>query len=133
MNSSKLGMRSWKSMSQNVNKGSLVLFLDDSITRHDCICSQFDQKPQRWDGQLVPPDIANIKTDSSYSIIHAFRVHQAKYVLSNVVIDILYLDNDLVQNGGPEEEGRSIVNFIETLKPDQRPKWVIIHTSTTIP
>ena len=105
-----------------------ILFLDDSIARHAYIYSRFGQKYRRCTGQIDQYTAIDPDTQQECSVIHTFRVAQAKQILSIKIIDVLLLDNDLVKDGGPKEEGREIVNFISSLKKEHWPKKVIIHT-----
>ena len=82
-----------------------ILFLDDDPRRHD--------------------EFARIA--DGHSIVHAWRVDEAKAQLDRTRFDLCCLDNDL-ETEGFEREGYEVARHIAATSKSRRPARVLIHS-----
>ncbi len=93
----------------------LVLFLDDSATRHE----YFERE--------------TLSSDKNAKIIHAYTSDEAiNYLVEASQLDLLSLDYDLSGSSGffdPMHTGYEVAQFVLTMPNDKIPKKIIIHST----
>jgi CheY-like chemotaxis protein len=92
-----------------------ILFLDDEKTRHLVADKRF--------------------ADPEITLVHVYNYKQAVAVLDTVTepFDLAHLDHDLIeQTAAVEKTGYDVALHIVSMRPERRPRKIIIHSHNEV-
>ena len=108
----------------NIIKGAQmgILFLDDSVTRHDFFCKKQHDKNLRWKPHVCRNEICRV--------VHVYTAAQAIHQIEKQNFDIVSLDHDLTILDPEENNGFVVARYLAVNFPVDRIDSVAIFLHT---